>query len=246
MSRIYKALAPVAALVLIAACGGSDQSKSAEATSPKAAPDAQRVDASTAGTISGRVMLQGNVPDNPVIKMSSDPACSSGGDVKSETYVVDKGGVNNVFVYIKDGLGNKYIFDTPTEPVKIDQKGCHYAPHVVGVRAGQPLEISNSDATLHNVHGMPKDNKEFNQGQPIQGVKNTVVFNTPEVLIPFKCDVHSWMNSFVGVVDHPYFAVTGEAAGSSSAACRPAPTASKPSTKSSAASRSPSRWGRRT
>src|SRR3954452_16061997 len=105
MSRIYRALAPVAAALVIAACGGSDQSKSPEATSPKAAPDAKRVDASTAGTISGRVMLQGTAPENQVIKMSSDPACSSGGEVKSETYVVDKGGVNNVFVYIKDGLG---------------------------------------------------------------------------------------------------------------------------------------------
>jgi hypothetical protein len=195
---------------MIAACGGGDQSKSAPPSSPKAAPDAQRVDASTAGTISGRVMLQGTVPDNPVIKMSSDPACSSGGEVKSESYVVDKGGIDNVFVYIKDGLGNKYIFDTPTEPVKINQKGCHYIPHVVGVRTTQPLEIINDDATLHNIHGMPKSNPEFNQGQMVQGLKNDFTFRTAEVLIPLKCDVHSWMNAYVGVVDHPFFAVTAD------------------------------------
>jgi hypothetical protein len=83
-------------------------------------------------------------------------------------------------------------------------------PHVVGLRTSQPLEIVNSDNTLHNVHGMPKDNQEFNQGQPVQGMKNDFTFKSPEVLIPLKCDVHSWMNAYVGVVDHPYFAVTGD------------------------------------
>jgi len=191
------------------ACGGSDSSKSAEPKSPKAAPDAKKVDPATAGTITGKVLFEGAAPENPILKMSSDSACGTT-ETRAETYVVDNGGLKNVFVYVKDGLGNKYIFDTPTEPVKLDQKGCHYVPHVVGVRTTQPLEISNSDATLHNVHGLPKDNREFNQGQPIQGVKNTVTFDTAEVLIPFKCDVHAWMNAYVGVVDHPYFAVTGD------------------------------------
>src|SRR3954469_7536289 len=209
MSRIYKALASAALAAALSGCGGADQSKSPEATSPKAAPGATKVDASTAGTITGKVLVEGALPENPIIKTSSDSACGSG-ELRGETYVVDNGGLKNVFVYIKDGLGNKYIFDTPTEPVKLDQKGCHYIPHVVGVRTTQPLEISNSDATLHNVHGMPKDNAEFNQGQPVQGFKNAVTFNKAEVLIPFKCDVHAWMNAFVGVVDHPYFAVTGD------------------------------------
>jgi len=208
MSRIYKALAPVALAAAIAACGGNEASKSAEPASPKAAPGATKVDPATAGTITGKVVVEGTLPQNPAINTSSDPACGSG--LRAETYVVDNGGLKNVFVYIKDGLGNKYIFDTPTEPVKIDQKGCHYTPHVVGVRTTQPLEIINSDNTLHNVHGMPKANAEFNQGQPVAGMKNDFTFNTPEVLIPLKCDVHSWMNAYVGVVDHPYFAVTGD------------------------------------
>jgi hypothetical protein len=80
---------------------------------------------------------------------------------------------------------------------------------VVGVRVGQPLEIWNSDNTLHNVHGMPQANREFNFGEPLAGIKTPVTFTTAEVLIPFKCDVHAWMNAYVGVVDHPYFAVTG-------------------------------------
>ena len=77
-----------------------------------------------------------------------------------------------------------------------------------GIRVGQPLEIVNSDPTLHNIHAMPKGNAEFNNGQPIQGMKMTHTFTSPEVMVPFKCDVHGWMNAYVGVMDHPYFAVT--------------------------------------
>ena len=209
MARIKTAFACAGVLTLLAGCAG-DSSKSAEPASPAAAPDAKKVDTGTAATITGKVTLEGTPPQNAVIKMSSDPACGSQ-EVRAESYMVDNGALQNVFVYIKDGLGNKYIFDTPTEPVKLDQKGCRYTPHVVGVRVTQPLEVSNSDETLHNVHGMPQTNREFNQGQPIVGMKNTVAFTAPEVMIPFKCDVHAWMNAYVGVVNHPYFAVTDKA-----------------------------------
>ena len=207
MFRVYKTLAPVALAAAITACGGSDQSKSSEPASPKAAPDAKKVDPASAGTISGKVVIEGTVPENPVIKMGSDPACGSA-EMRGETYVVDNGGLKNVFVYIKDGLGNKYIFDTPTQAVTIDQKGCHYVPHVVGVRTTQPLEIVNSDATLHNVNAMAHVNQGFNLGQAIQGMKNSKVFTAPEVMVRIKCDVHNWMNAYVGVLSHPYFAVT--------------------------------------
>ena len=104
---------------------------------------------------------------------------------KLHAILVDNGALQNVFVYIKDGLGNKYLFDTPTDPVVLDQKGCHYIPHVVGLRATQPQQVVNSDNTLHNVHAMPESNREFNQGQPVPGMKNSVTFAVPEVLIPF-------------------------------------------------------------
>src|SRR5215212_11400141 len=185
MSRIYKALACAGLLAAIGACSGSDTSKSANPSSPAAAPDAKKVDTATAATLKGKVVLEGTPPENPVIKMTSDPACGTA-TVRAESYVADGGTLQNVFVYIKDGLGNKYIFDTPTEPVKLDQKNCHYVPHVLGVRVTQPLEISNSDETLHNVHGMPETNREFNKGQSIVGMKNTVAFTAPEVMIPFK------------------------------------------------------------
>jgi plastocyanin len=205
MSRIYSVLAAIATAGGVAACGG-DTSRSAR---PAPAPDAKRVDPATAATITGKVLFEGTAPVNPILKMASDSACGTA-ETRAETYLVDNGGLQNVFVYVKDGLGNKWIFDMPTEPVKLDQKGCRYLPHVVGVRAGQPLEVSNSDPTLHNVHGMPKENREFNKGQAMQGLKNAVTFETPEVLIPFKCDVHAWMSAYVGVVDHPYFAVSGD------------------------------------
>ena len=127
----------------------------------------------------------------------------------TETFEVGADGKSlaNVFVYVKNGLGN-YIYDTPTETARIDQDGCRYHPHVFGMRVGQPLEILNSDPTLHNIHATPKLNSEFNTGQPIEGMKTTHTFDKPEVMVPFKCDVHGWMNAYVGVLDHPYFAVT--------------------------------------
>ena len=150
-------------------------------------------------------------PKNAAIKMNADPKCLTFNKTPQfqETYEVGSDGKSlaNVFVYVKDGLGN-YVYDTPTEPAKIDQQDCRYHPHVFGMRVGQPLEIVNSDPTLHNIHAMPKGNSEFNTGQPIQGMKTTHTFNKPEVMVPFKCDVHGWMNAYVGVLDHPYFAVT--------------------------------------
>jgi hypothetical protein len=212
MPRNYKTIA-LAILLAAATAACSDSSKSAEPSSPAAAPDAKKVDAATAATITGKVVFEGTPAPNPVINMTSDPACAEGnkGPVTSEAILVDNGALQNVFVYIKDGLGNKYLFDTPTDPVVLDQRGCHYLPHVVGLRATQPLQVVNSDNTLHNVHGMPENNREFNQGQPVPGMKNSVTFAVPEVLIPFKCDVHGWMHAYVGVVSHPYFAVSDKA-----------------------------------
>jgi len=209
MFRSFKVLAVVGALVAVGACG-ADSSKSQKPSSPAAAPDAKKVDTATAATITGKVVLDGTAPAPVVIKTASDPTCAEAnkGDLKTESYVVDNGALENVFVYLKDGLGNKFIFDTPTAPVVLDQRGCHYIPHVLGVRVGQPLQIVNSDNTMHNVHGMPQTNREFNFGQPVAGIKQDVTFTAPEVLIPFKCDVHSWMNAYIGVVDNPYFAVT--------------------------------------
>src|SRR5713101_7520022 len=173
MFRNYKPIAFAALLAATTGCGGSDTGKSASAGP---SPDAKKVDASTAATITGKIVFEGTPPQNPVINMGSDPACGTA-NVTSESIVVDNGGLQNLFVYIKDGLGNKYIYDAPTTAVTLDQKGCHYAPHVLGLRTTQPLDVVNSDSTMHNVHAMPDNNREFNQGQPVPGMKNTVTFN---------------------------------------------------------------------
>jgi hypothetical protein len=188
-----------AASVMAVGCG---KETPAERVPP---PDARRVEQSKTGTIAGRVLVEGPVPESTTVNIE-DPFCSRE-KVPVETVVVADGGLKNVFVYIKDGL-DKYYFDVPAEPVKLDQHSCRYVPHVLGVRAGQALEISNSDATVHTVAASTKVNRAFNFSQPMQGLKNTATFNDPEVMVRMKCDVHGWMNAYVGVMAHPYFAVT--------------------------------------
>ncbi|HMF99222.1 MAG TPA: carboxypeptidase regulatory-like domain-containing protein [Vicinamibacterales bacterium] len=213
LRNTWVGLLGIVVAVTVVACGGGSEpsNKSGDASSPSATPSGQRVDSATAGSVKGAVTLDGTAPANEAIKMNADPVCirEAKGPQAQETYSVGSDGKSlaNVFVYVKDGLGN-YAYDTPTEPARIDQKECRYHPHVFGMRVGQPLEILNSDPTLHNIHAMPKANSEFNNGQPIQGMKMTHTFDKPEVMVPFKCDVHGWMNAYVGVLPHPYYAVT--------------------------------------
>jgi len=202
----------LALAVSAAACGGgSSSSSSSESAAP--AGGGQKVDPATAGTITGMVMIDGTAPKNEPIKMNADPVCQKENTTPQfqETYMVGSDGKSlaNVFVYVKDGLGN-YVFDAPTDSVKIDQKECRYHPHVFGIRVGQTLEITNSDPTLHNIHALPKSNSEFNTAQPIQNMVTKHTFDKPEIMVPFKCEVHGWMNAYVGVMSNPYFAVTGD------------------------------------
>ena len=206
LSRLRFYLASVVTAVAVsAACGSGAPAPAAQAPPP----DAKRVDEAKTGTVSGRVTYDGAVPENAPIKLESDPACVSARPegLKPDAILVSNGGLDNVFVYVKDGLGN-YYFDAPTAAVTLDQKGCTYSPHVFGVRTGQPVDIVNSDATLHNVSAEAHANQGFNLGQPIQGQKNTKVFTAPEVMVHLKCNVHSWMSAYIGVLSHPYFAVT--------------------------------------
>jgi plastocyanin len=169
------------------------------------------VDPATAGAIAGRVTFVGTPPAPEAIRMNADPAClqTSGTSRTSDTVLVSPdGSLQNVFVYVKDAF-SEYTFETPATPVVLDQRGCRYAPHVFGVRVGQPVEFLNSDATLHNVHAMPMKNQEFNRGEAVQGMRIRQAFTVPEVMVPIKCNVHSWMNAFAGVMAHPFFAVTG-------------------------------------
>lgn len=163
-----------------------------------------------AGTITGKANFDGAQPDNPKVDMGADPVCKSmhpSGFIAEKVKVNANGTLKNVFVYIKEGIKNQ-DFPVPAEPVILDQRGCWYEPHVQGVQTGQKLSILNSDATLHNVHALGKLNPEFNLGMPLQGMKLEKTFSNPEVMIKFKCDVHPWMNAYVGALKHPFFSVT--------------------------------------
>jgi plastocyanin len=215
LHRTTWAFASVLILIVAVACGGG----SSEAPVAPAVPAADPIDPATAGSVMGTITFGGSadgtvsVHDESLveeIRMNSDPFCAmEATSTQTEYYVVgDDGGLGNVFIYVKEGLEGR-AFPPVTETVVLDQNGCRYSPHVFGIRVGQTLQVLNSDQTLHNIHATPSANTEFNTGQPIEGMIYDTSFDTPEVMVPFKCDVHGWMNAYVGVVDHPYFVVTG-------------------------------------
>jgi plastocyanin len=187
------------------ACGGNTPE-------PAPAPAAAgAVDAATAGIVTATVTFEGEVPAPDMILLTGDPRCVSenGAPKRDEEKIVvgDHQALQNVFVYVKDGLGN-FTFQIPTEPVVLDQDKCRYSPRVVGVRVGQPLQVRNSDPLLHNVRSNAVINQAFNKSTPVEGMKFDHVFATREIMVPFKCDVHGWMSAYVGVLDHPYFGTT--------------------------------------
>ncbi len=164
----------------------------------------------SAAEISGKVTLKGTPP--PERKIEFDPICGKlhDTDVYTRFYLVSKdGGLANVYVYIKSGLAPK-TYTAPAEEPVLDQSNCLYEPYVMGVMTNQPFKIKNSDSLMHNVHATPKapGNEEFNVGQPLKDMVTEKSFASREVLVRFKCDVHNWMFAYVGVMDHPYFAVT--------------------------------------
>lgn len=204
--RILWAFTSALIIVIAAACGGGDS----EAPVEPAAPAAPAFDPATAGNVMGMITLEGTPPAAEQIRMNSDPVCAmEASSTETEYFLVgDTGSLGNVFVYIKEGLEGQ-TFPAATGEIELHQEGCRYIPHVFGIRVGQTLSIVNSDPTLHNIHATPTSNEEFNTGQPIEGMVYERMFDTPEVMVPFQCDVHSWMNAYVGVLDHPYFGVTG-------------------------------------
>lgn len=160
--------------------------------------------------VAGMVKYDGTRPGRKVIRMSADPKCEAlheGARVGTVDELVSANGeVANVFVYVKSGLEGK-TFEKPAQPVTLDQTGCMYEPHVMGVMVEQQVDIKNSDPLMHNVHGLGKINPEFNFGQPTPGVRS-VSFRKVEPMMKVKCDVHPWMSAYIFVLDHPYFAVT--------------------------------------
>ncbi|MEM7350043.1 MAG: TonB-dependent receptor [Acidobacteriota bacterium] len=164
-----------------------------------------------AGSVTGTVTYDGSVPKLRPYDMNADPDCAkkhSGGKATNQMLVLGDGNaLANIFVQIKNPPAGNH--SAPSEPVEIDQDGCIYVPRVSGVMAGQPVKFKNSDGILHNVHGLPEVNREFNIGMPPSLKESVQTFNKPEPLFKVKCDVHPWMNSYIAVMTHPYFAVTG-------------------------------------
>lgn len=191
-------------LSLFSACSKKPSNEDASEQSRPAV----KVDPATAATISGVVKFDGPVPKPQKIDMSQDPACGTK-PAFDESLVVNNGDLANVFVYVKDGPPMNSIYIGPA-PV-IEQKGCRYEPHVIGVVNGASLKIVNADETTHNIHPMPSSNKQWNESQLPKGEPIIKTFKQPEIMIPVKCNQHPWMKMYVNVVNNPAFAVSDSA-----------------------------------
>ena len=157
-----------------------------------------------------KIVLNGSAPMPVKVPTAADPYCAKAHQADpllSQTVQVGAdGALMNTLVFVKDGVSGSYT--VPQTPVTLDQKGCVYIPHVMGMMAGQPLLIFNSDATLHNIHPLPVVNAGFNIGMPIQGMKQTRVFPKAEPVFHVKCDVHPWMSAYIATFTHPFFGVS--------------------------------------
>lgn len=198
---------PLLAATFLLAAAGCGKQRSGESVAP-----AQTVDLSTAGSITGVVTLDGAPPVFKPIDMSQSSACVQANPtpvVPPVLVIGDRGALANVVIYVKDGLGN-YKYDRPANPVILSQKNCMYEPHVLALMTDQPFEIQNNDPTMHNVHPMPKHNRQWSTSQPAGSAALKSSFERPEFAMPVLCNVHPWMRAFVFVFDHPYYAVTSK------------------------------------
>jgi hypothetical protein len=179
----------------------------ASCSNKKSSPEAvATIDSVNGATITGTVKLAGECSADQCV-MCSDTTCHQA-MVTQQHWLVRDGRVANAFIYIKDGLGNK-VYVAPAAPAVLDQKGCLYKPHVMGMVVGQTLKVLNSDSTLHNVKLISANTSEcFNRLFPQGMAPMTQKMNVPGVMKKISCDVHSWMNSYVGVLPHPFFAVS--------------------------------------
>jgi len=199
-------------LAVASSCGGN---KGADTNSPS--DTAVEKYSGPTGTVTGVITFNGTPPAPKKIDASADPVCGQRNpNLETEDTVVKDGKLANVFVYIKDGTttGGKKLgdfkWDPPATAVQLDQNGCHYRPHVLGIQTNQKLSITNSDPTQHNIHPTPANNPEWNQSQPNGAPPIEKTFARSEVVIPVKCNQHPWMKSYIGVIKTPFFAVSAE------------------------------------
>jgi plastocyanin len=165
-----------------------------------------------ASSVTGTVTFDGKVPNLRPLAMDADPACAKkhSKPVLSEMLVLGSGNtMGNILVWVSKGLPAGKTWPAPKTPVVLDQKGCVYVPHVMGIMVGQAYRILNSDGILHNVHALPKINRGFNRPMPATVKESSATFDKAEPVFQIKCDVHPWMSAYVGVFTHPFFAATG-------------------------------------
>jgi plastocyanin len=198
-----------------AGCGGSQpadttgQTPDAGTAPPAGAETPQDLGDSS---ISGTVTFAGNAPSLQPLTMAADPECASkhSGPVENEMLVLGSGNtMANIMVSVSNGLPAGRTWAAPSTPVVLDQHGCMYVPHVMGIMVGQPYRILNSDGILHNIHTLPNVNRSFNQGMPATLTETTTTFPMAEPVFQIKCDVHPWMSAYIAVFTHPFFSVTG-------------------------------------
>src|ERR1700683_4541358 len=165
----------------------------------------------TVGSVKGVVRFEGTVPKPRLISMAADPSCARQHPsplFAQEVMTDSKGDLENVIVFVSEGLGDR-TFDAPTQPVVVEQKGCVYTPHVLALRANQPLHVVNDDPTSHNIHPTPANNREWNKAEP-PGSSMDESFAREEIAIPVKCNLHPWMQGYIAVFKRPFLAVTGK------------------------------------
>ena len=169
-------------------------------------------DAGAAAAVTGTVTFAGKAPALKPLGMDADPACAKkhSAPVANEALVLGNGNtMGNILVFVSKGVPAGKTWPAPKTPAVLDQVGCQYKPHVMGIMVGQAYRILNNDGILHNVHALPKINKQFNKPMPATVKETTVTFDKAEAVFQIKCDVHPWMSAYVGAFTHPFFAVTG-------------------------------------
>ena len=164
-----------------------------------------------ASTINGTITFDGKAPNLRPIAMDADPACAKkhSAPVANEMLALGSGNtMGNIMVWVSKGVPAGKTYPAPKTPVVLDQNGCLYKPHVMGIMVGQPYRILNSDGVLHNIHTLPKINTPYNKGMPPTLKEDTTVFSKPEEVFHIKCDVHPWMSAYIAVFTHPFYSVT--------------------------------------
>ena len=215
-TKVWLVLAITLSLLAIgSSCSSGGDNRTGGANANSSATASETPPTGATGTINGVISFNGAPPAPKKIDTSADPVCGQKNpNLSTDDTIVKDGKLANVFVYIKEGNvdgGKKigdYAWPTPTTAVQLDQNGCHYAPHVMGVMVNQTISITNSDATQHNIHPTPKLNAEWNQTQANGAAPLEKKFARAEQLIPVKCNQHPWMKAYVGVMKHPFYAVS--------------------------------------